>query len=293
MAHLAAGRWGAAAEALRTANQREPGRLAVVRALATACLHGGDERGARRAVGQFVLDNPMCAEGWRLAAQLEWKLNQYDEAMAVLARGLERLPNSAALHRQTALFWGARGKLEHAALHADRVGAGSDKTAAHPDYLDRVAQDPKLLASVLEVSGQDDANLEMLREVERKLSALLQSQPHHADRQLALARLQVRIDELPAAMLSVQRALRASPKFVEAHRLRASILGKLGEHEQAIEILKTLIREGSNWADIHFQAAELQKARGRAEEARSHLHSAIRLNPEFREAKQLLERGAA
>jgi tetratricopeptide (TPR) repeat protein len=292
MAHLAAGRWSAAADALRVANQREPGRLAVVRALATACLHGGDDQGARRAVGQFVLDHPMCAEGWRLAAQLEWKLNQYDEAMAVLGRGLERLPNSAVLHRQTALFWGARGKLENSALHTERVGAGREIASADPDYLDRVAQDPKLLGSLLDVAGAD-ANLEMLREVERKLSALLQNQPHHADRQLVLARLQVRIDELPAAMLSVQRALRASPRFVEAHRLRATILGKLGEHEQAIEILKKLIRDGSNWADIHYQIAELQQARGRAEEARSHLYSAIRLNPEFQEAKQLLERWAA
>jgi tetratricopeptide (TPR) repeat protein len=292
MAHLAAGRWSAAADALRVANQREPGRLAVVRALATACLYGGDDQGARRAVGQFVLDHPMCAEGWRLAAQLEWKLNQYDEAMAVLGRGLERLPNSAVLHRQTALFWGARGKLENSALHTERVGAGREIASADPDYLDRVAQDPKLLGSLLDVAGAD-ANLEMLREVERKLSALLQNQPHHADRQLVLARLQVRIDELPAAMLSVQRALRASPRFVEAHRLRATILGKLGEHEQAIEILKKLIRDGSNWADIHYQIAELQQARGRAEEARSHLYSAIRLNPEFQEAKQLLERWAA
>src|SRR5258706_8706416 len=116
IAHLAAGRWQEAVASLRSAHRREPGRLAIVRALATALLQVSDDRAARRALADFTIDNPMCAEGWRLAAQLEWKLNQYDEAMIVLARGLERLPNSQALHRQTALFWGARGKLESSTL---------------------------------------------------------------------------------------------------------------------------------------------------------------------------------
>src|SRR5258706_3457832 len=112
IAHLTAGRWQEAVASLRSAPRREPGRLAIVRALATALLQVGDDRAARRALADFTIDNPMCAEGWRLAAQLEWKLNQYDEAMIVLARGLERLPNSQALHRQTAPFSGAPGKLE-------------------------------------------------------------------------------------------------------------------------------------------------------------------------------------
>jgi tetratricopeptide (TPR) repeat protein len=264
MAHLAAGRWAEAAAALRIANRREPGRLGVVRALATACLHGGDEAGARGAVAEFVLDNPMCAEGWRLAAQLEWKLNRYDDAMATLARGLERLPNSAALHKQTALFWGARGRLENSARHSERAADQTEGAAlVDPDYLDRLARDPKMLGSLLDLPG-DGGDVAMLRAVEHKLAALLESQPHHADRQLVLARLQVRIDALPAAMLSVQRALRANPKYAEAHRLRATILGKLGEFDQAIEILQTLVRTGSDWADIRLQIAELRQARDRA-----------------------------
>jgi tetratricopeptide (TPR) repeat protein len=310
IAHLAESRWANAADSLRKAARREPARFAVVRALATACLQLGDPQAAREAVAALTTNSPMCAKGWRLAAQLEWKLGRYDDAMSVLARGLEHLPNSQTLHRQTSLFWGARGKVEAAACHAERAGQNTESQsrkigptpasqpeswtaqAVEADWLDQVAQDAKLLESVLNTPGVE-TNPEMLKGLESRLAALLESQPYHADRQLGLALLQVKVGSLPAAMLSVQRSLRANPGYVEAHRLRATILGEMGEFEEAIEVLEALIGRGMDWADIHFQVAELQDKRGRGEEARSHLYSAIRLNPGFERARQMLERVAA
>jgi tetratricopeptide (TPR) repeat protein len=321
LTHLARKRWPAAVASLRIAFRREPARLAVVRALATACIQAGDVAQARRALADFTMNSPMSAEGWRLAAQFEWKLNRYDDAIEILATGLERLPNSQLLHKQTALFWGARGRLESSAQHANRVTDGgavqkflaaaqqvtepvaagetmftaSATIAESPaaDYFDRVAQDPKLLDGLLNLPADTDADLDMLKGIEARLAALLESQPHHADRQLVLARLRVKIDALPAAMLSVQRALRANPGYVDAHRLRATILGKMGEFGEAIGVLEGLIARGMDWPDLHVQIAEFERERGRADEARSHLYSAIRLNPGFERAKQMLERCAA
>jgi tetratricopeptide (TPR) repeat protein len=292
LAHLAAGRDESALKSLRLAAQREPGRLAVVRALATACLLVGDALGAREAVRELTMNSPMCAEGWRLAAQLEWKLGKYDEAMAVLARGAEHLPHSVVLQKQTAVFWGARGRVEKGASSLSSETRLASELAKQDDWLDQVARDSKLLESVLN-SPQSDSDQDMLKALEFKLSALLESQPYHADRQLGLARLQVKIGTMPAAILSVQRALRANPNYIEAHRLRATILGKMGEYDAAIQVLEGLISRGMDWADIHYQLAEMQNARGRNQEARSHLYSAIRLNPRFEQAKQLLERVAA
>jgi predicted Zn-dependent protease len=291
IAHLAAGRWPEAVASLHSANRREPGCLAIVRALATALLQVGDNCAARRALADFTIDNPMCAEGWRLAAQLEWKLNQYDQAMTVLARGLERLPNSQTLHRQTALFWGARGKLESSTLITGHC-TQNDESSADPDFLDRVVQDPKLLATLLDLPD-DAGDLAILRTVETRLAALLACQPNHADRHFALARVQLKIGSLPAALRSVQQAMLINPHYLEAHRLHATILGKQGEHAAAIEVLKSLLRNGCHWPDIHLQIAELEKAAGHADQARAHLYSAIYLNPRFEQAKQLLERWAA
>jgi tetratricopeptide (TPR) repeat protein len=320
LTHLSDNRWPEAVAALRLAFRREPARLAVVRALATACLQTGNIAEARQALCDFTTNSPMSAEGWRLAAQFEWKQNRYDDAMGLLARGLERLPNSQILHKQTALFWGARGRLETSAQHADRIKAetpvqkflaaaqqvtapiaagesiftaATTAEASTQDYFDRVAQDPKLLDGLLNLPADAEADLDMLKGIETKLAALLESQPHHADRQLVLARLRVKIDDLPAAMLSVQRALRANPNYADAHRLRATILGRMGEFAEAIATLENLIGRGNDWPDLHVQIAELERERGRADQARSHLYSAIRLNPNFDRAKQLLERCAA
>jgi tetratricopeptide (TPR) repeat protein len=287
LAHLAARQWESAVKSLRGAAQREPARLAVARALATACLQMNDAEGARQAVQILTLNAPMCAEAWRLAAQLEWKLGHYDDAMAVLARGIEHLPHSQILQRQTSIFWGARGKLEIA-----KPETAPAQPIQSEDWLDRVAQDMRLLESVLNSPQLENDQL-MLQSLEAKLAALLENQPHHADRQLGLARLQLKIGRLPEAMQSAQRALRANPNYIQAHRLKATILGKMGEYDQAIQILETLIKRGSDWADIHYQIAELQNTKGQNEQARSHLYSAIRLNPGFEQAKQMLERCAA
>jgi tetratricopeptide (TPR) repeat protein len=317
VARLAAGEWAAAVALLRRAVRREPSRLAAVRALATACLRADEVDEGRAALAEFTMDHPMCAEGWRLAAQYEWKTAQYGAAMEILARGLEHLPHSKILHRQTALFWGARGKLETSARHAARAadagpvdayvaaargtGPGDGALFQTPlpaaaavaaDWFDRVAQDPRLLETLLNLPG-DEGDVEILRGLENKLAALLESQPYHADRQLGLARLQVKLEMWSAAMGSVQRALRANPRYVEAKRLRATILGKVGEFDRAIEAIEDLIAGGLDYPDLHLQVAEMQRARGRADEARGHLYSAIRLNPGFERAREMLERLAA
>jgi tetratricopeptide (TPR) repeat protein len=94
-------------------------------------------------------------------------------------------------------------------------------------------------------------------------------------------------------MLSLQRALRANPDLVEAHRLKSQLHARIGEVDQAIAILQDLLKRGFVWPDIHFEMAELERQRGRAPEARSHLYTAIRLNPDFEAARGLLERMAA
>src|SRR4051812_16031318 len=74
--HLRAGRFDHAVVALRIALQRGPGRFAAVRGLATAFVLSDDAKAARLLLDTYTTDQPMSAEGWRLAAQLEWKLNQ-------------------------------------------------------------------------------------------------------------------------------------------------------------------------------------------------------------------------
>jgi predicted Zn-dependent protease len=303
--HLRARRYEAAIVSLRAALRREPGRFAAVRGLATAYLLAGKSNSARKVLEKFSTEHPVAGEGWRLAAQLEWKLNYRPRAMEILNAGLKRLPHSQMLHRQLAVFLAADGKFDEAAGHtledaANRVAKTPPTHVAtserDQDWLDQIAADPVLLGAIL--SSNEPPTLtpesrEMLRNIEWKLARLLEAQPHHADRQLLLAKLQARLDDVPAAMLSLQRALRANPNLIEAHRLIANLHGRIGQTDQAIAALQSLLRRGLSWPDIHFEIAEFERQRGCAAEARSHLYSAIRLNPRFEQAKQMLDRMAA
>lgn len=325
--HLKAGRHDHAIVALRLALQREPGRFAAIRGLATAYLLGGEPKSARRVLEGFTAEHPMAAEGWRLAAQLEWKLNYRARAVEILYAGLKRLPLSQILHRQLAVFLAAEGKIAEASAHVgqtasvdDGVGAASDvaryvaaaaggtTAAAIPepvapkpgsavdhDWLDQIAADPVLLNAILApLSASLTAeSRQMLLNIEWKLARLLEAQPNHADRQLLLARLQARLDTVPAALLSLQRALRANPNLIDAHRLKSHLHARIGEIEQAIATLKDLLKRGIAWPDVHYEIAELERQRGRDADARSHLYSAIRLNPDFEQARDLLDRMAA
>jgi tetratricopeptide (TPR) repeat protein len=288
--HLADRRWSAAIERLTAAQALEPSRFAIARALATAHLHKQDADAARQILADFVRDNPACAQGWRLAAQLEWKLGQYDEALATLDRGLDHLPKSSILLRQAALFKAARGEIQ------GPVEPSSDQPPHDPDWLDRVAQDTRLLESLLslpDAPAADVAHREMLRQLELRLTQLLDAQPYHADRHLALARLQTALEDWPAAVISVQRALRANPEYVQAHRLRATLLEKTGDVDAAIDSLQSLLARGVDWPDLHLQLARLQNQQGRDQDARDHIYTALRINPRLEEAHQLLQHWAA
>jgi tetratricopeptide (TPR) repeat protein len=295
-----------AVHALQAALRLEPGRFAAIRGLATAYLLDDRPGQARAVLERFTAEHPMAAEGWRLAAQLDWKLQDRPRSIEILRAGLKRLPHCRLLHRQLAVFLAADGKLQEAAEHQGAAPHAEDHAAGMPvappppdrDWLDQIAADPVLLGAILTPLDApalplSDESQRMLEGIEVKLAGLLEVQPHHADRQLLLARLQAKLESLPAAMLSVQRALRANPQLVDAHRLKAELHGRMGETDQAIEVLRGLLKRGLSWPDLHYQIAALEQQRGRGADARSHLYSAVALNPRFDRARQLLERLAA
>src|SRR4051812_24992181 len=228
---LARGDWSGAVRELTVAARREAGSLRVIRGLATAHLQLGNVDAAREVIGRFVLAQPLSAEGWRLAALLEWKTGRRAEAIRVIARGLERLPGSDVLNRQMDVFTGAVGdRVSVVAAAGDGLGRGGRVVATvDADWLDRVAREPALLDGVLRVADERK-DLRVLRALAARVAELLDAQPGHADRQLALARLQWKVGNVAGARVAVERALKANPLYAEARRMKE----ELGEAEIAI-----------------------------------------------------------
>jgi tetratricopeptide (TPR) repeat protein len=274
-----------AERALRACVFQDSGCLPAVRALAAALLALNDAKGARAVLRDYCEGQSMCAKGWILAAQLEWKLGAYDDALVLLRRGLDRLPHSPELRRQIDLLSGARGSTS-AKPRTDATGSTC------PDLLDRVARDVRLLEGLLNLPATRE-DTPMLREIESRLRRLLEAQPMHADRHLLLARLQLRLGDAASAHRSVQRALRVNPQYPQAQRLRATLLARARDHADAIRTLETLIARGLKWPDLHLQIAQSQHAIGQKDRARQHLYTALQINPAYHRARALLERCAA
>jgi Tfp pilus assembly protein PilF len=285
LAQLRASDFAGAAESLRAALARDAGHLPTIRALAAAHLAQGQPAAARKVIADYLSNYPMCPRGWVLAARLEWKLARREDAVRLLRRGLDFLPHSDDLKKQLGVLLAATGRGVESIPSADE-----EPTA--PDYLDRVARDTRLLEGLINLPAGDD-DTPMLRAIELRLARLVESQPMHADRQLLLARLELKIGDLPAATRSVHRALRANPNFIAAHRLRATLLARAGDHEQAIRALQALVAGGCQWPDLHVQIAQWQHATGKSDQARQHLYTALRINPDYERAKSLLQRCAA
>jgi len=91
-----------------------------------------------------------------------------------------------------------------------------------PTFSNRVARDTRLLQAVINLPAHE-RDTPMLRALESRLALLLQSQPAHPDRQVLLAKLQLRLGDHRAAGRSVRRALRARPDYPQALRLRATL----------------------------------------------------------------------
>ena len=221
---LARGDWAGAVRELTDAARREAGSLRIIRGLATAHLQLGQVDTAREVIGRFLLAQPLSTEGWRLAALLEWKTGRRDDAIRVLARALERLPGSDVLNRQMDVFTGAVGdRVSVVAAAAQGLGSPPRTSAqVDADWLDRVARDPALLDGVLRVADERK-DLGVLRALAARVAELLDAQPGHADRQLALARLQWKVGNAAGARVAVERALKANPLYAEARRMKEEL----------------------------------------------------------------------
>jgi tetratricopeptide (TPR) repeat protein len=261
----------------------DPAHLPTVRALAGVLLAEGQPAQARNVLANYLLDHPTCARGWKLAALLEWKLSRYDQAIGILHRALERLPHSPFLRSQLDVFLQAMGRPGQTP-QSEPIG--------DPDYLDRIVQDPRLLEALLNLASDENDTL-IFREIASRLTRLIDEQPRHADRLLQLARVHLRLGDMAAATTAVQRAVELNPNFADAQRLRATLLARAGDHDQAIAALKSLVAAGRDWPDLHVQIARCQHATGRKDQARQHLYRALNKNPRYPSAVRLLRRCAA
>lgn len=222
----------------------------------------GDAELRERALEQLVEARPDAIGAWIALARLREEQRGVDAARAVYERLLERRPEDTEAHTAFARYRFAREEPEAATAYLEERAREDAEALEVPVLLDELVRlhyemgRKEAAVAVLERMEREhpdsdetdrararravaEGRLREARELLRELAERTES----AGVQRALARTELRLANLPAALSAVERALELSTGFdAVALRLRARILHDQGEYSRALGDLLRLRR---------------------------------------------------
>jgi tetratricopeptide (TPR) repeat protein len=264
---------------------------------------------AHRACGNF--ESALEILGPLSESQPNWAAAHYELGRALGSAGqgeaaIVELRRAVALKPDLPDAWRALG--DHLTALDDTAGAD----AAYAQHIRASTKDPRLLEAAVALCDNriapaeallrehlkkhptDVAAIRMLAEVAGRLG-------RYGDAELLLARcLELapsfhaarhnyalvlhRQNRSAEALREVNRLLAADPRNPGFRNLQATILGRIGEYPQALEIFAGVLAEYPNQAKVWMSYGHALKAAGRQEESISAYRKCIELAPAFGEA---------
>ena len=155
-----------------------------------------------------------------------------------------------------------------------------------------ITQEPDYVAAFLALpaSDVDDDLFGTLADV---IGIAVDEHRQYSDLNRYLAAVLSRIDRVAEAVQAAERAVDASPSYVQGLQQLARLRMRLGQDTKAVELFERAIAAGGDWPDIHYTVAELLHKQGRSQQAARHLKKALELNPKYADAKRTLSAMAA
>ncbi len=123
----------------------------------------------------------------------------------------------------------------------------------------------------------------------RVILKALEKHPEYADLHYHCSCVYQRLNKFDEAIEETEKALELNPRYLNALIQLARLYSKTNKEAQAIDRLKTAITLGANYPDIHYMLGNLYRRSGKVEDAKLHYERALKLNPEYKEAKKALE----
>lgn len=236
-------------------------------------------------------------------------LHQYAQCLAGVGRGDEAikcLRKALALDERFAPAWQALGHLlavsgkEEESREAFR--RHFELSTAHPELVDavRLLTDGKLgkaeriVRDLLKAHPTDISAIRILADIGLKLGQLKDAQnlltrclelgpEFHAARH-SLALVLMRRQQPEAALLEAEKLLAVEPGNPNFLTLKASILARIGEHEEAIALYEEVLKHYPNQARSQMSYGHALKTIGRLDDAIAAYRKCTRLSPEVGEA---------
>lgn len=197
-----------------------------------------------------------------------------------------------ALAKKQAEQWGINVEIELKRL--DEIKAqeedAKDKRLMYMDKLTEIiAKEPEFVAAFLDLpsTGVDKDIFSSLLKV---LLAAIERYPEYADLHYHLSCVYQRLNRLDEAIEEAERSIRINPRYVNALIQLARLYGQTNQEHKAIDRLRAALAAGAaNYPDVHYMLANLYKKSGDLDGARQHYTKALRLNPNYKEARDALE----
>ena len=263
--------WAARAEALKIIEkdpQNRHGPILLMDSIKKEQSLQDFEKETLEKCESIALDNP----SYKVAAgRRQARLGRTDEAKQLYRQALEIDANSSYAHFYLANMYLAEGD--------------SDKAES------------AFIAAAKEAPVRSIFRLQLIdfylwgHDVEKGRALLdetLESAPNLVPALVSRARLQERDDDLEATLKTVELILDLDPVHHDAFVMKGALLRRLGNAEEAIEVLSRVIKGYPKSYTAHFELAQAYRETDNFQRASASLTEALQLKPDFQEARTLL-----
>jgi tetratricopeptide (TPR) repeat protein len=228
--------------------------------LALAYMESGNYQGSIRAYQDAMRLTPQYGYLPYNLGFVYQRIGKRKEAEASYRQALHLEPDSAEAYNALGVLEASQGKFAE----------------AERNYRTALQKDPKFLAarhnlSVL-LAGRPDRAAEALALWRENLA----QDPEYISSRLSLARALEASNQSASAKQEYQTILRSKPDYAAARIALANLLAKGGDSAAAISELQEVLKGGAGNLEVFEQLGDLQKAAGRADDARSSYESALK-----------------
>jgi tetratricopeptide (TPR) repeat protein len=230
-----------------------------------AAMNGGRHAEAGALARALLVRFPHFDFLWKLyGAAL---LRQGGDALPILQRAVQLLPDDADAHRDFGTALRLRGDVAGAVAHYQRA------LELRPDHLAAMVD----LANALQLCGR---SLESTATYRRALII----EPAVAELHNNLGTALRSLGQLTDALASYCRALAIKPDFAEAHSNMGNVLRGLGRCDEAVHSCRRALAIKPDFAEAHNNLGNALKDLGRLDDALTSYGRALELKPRFADA---------
>lgn len=232
---------------------------------------------------------PMSPGAYQGLGRIARERQQYDLAIGHFQKALELQPEAASLHHELAMAFRQQGD---AALAREHLRQYEDRPV---QLMDPVMAELKTLLQGPEVHFK--RGVDALREgdaltASREFEATIEFTPEDsvAHYYLALAVLRIwrseqQPEQLERGLAELQRALELRPEYRDAHYVLGSMMGRLGEVDQALFHFAEAHRIDPDYLDGHLEWAVALGKTGEVDRALSEMQAVVEADPTFARAQ--------